>query len=222
MPSFIKFRYPPDDYQLVPGDSWDLNTEYINTTLWQATGLADVTHPTLPNEKMGWFTKHLFPEQITGNITENYNSNLGQKYTITFRFENHTCYQLSNLDEDWFNDNGYGVNPSLITGFHPSPLYKRRNDELYSNNPVDWFDNPVLLRWHPVNGQREATFKVFLDGLETFSRTEINNYPTGIELIEGYECPQDTCVVECQDTICCYGSDGFSVDQFLKSESIYQ
>ena len=45
--------------------------------------------------------------------------------------------------------------------------------------------------------------------------------PTLLCFIGEGECPQETCPVLCEDTICCYGADGISVTSFLKAESIY-
>lgn len=74
------------------------------------------------------------------------------------------------------------------------------------------YTDPVIKEWQPRNGDYLYTFEIYLNNQMIFSRTETNN-PENIKVLK---CPSDTCVVDCGDKICCYGSDGIASTFFDK------
>lgn len=81
---------------------------------------------------------------------------------------------------------------------------------------------PVLRYFHPLRLLPQYRFDVFRNNTLVFSRIE--DYPPEYYRIEGNnrECPSNTCPVQCNSYVYCYGSDGIAIETFLLSESIYQ
>jgi len=221
MVSFVQYQYPDEETQQVEGDNFDFDVEYINTTLWQATGEADVLIEGPYNAKTGWFTRFLFSEK-QGQISKG----------------DITTWGGGKIGESWlFGDKSLDVHPGLVGEWWttpngvvpPSTLYDSRRQflrhfakhQLSDPEPRYYYDNPVFKHWHPVNGDRQTTFTITLEKKVQFTRIEINKDLVFVRIIQGKQCPKNSCVVSCGDKICCYSPAGISIDSFLKEESIY-
>ena len=68
----IVYRYPEEEQRTVPnGNSYQIQTSTINTTLWQATGKAtfNLVEPDHPERTVGWVCRPPISSQ-SGNIVE--------------------------------------------------------------------------------------------------------------------------------------------------------
>ena len=221
MASVVKYRYPGEEYKFVDGDDYTLDLDYANVTLWQATGEAISQLPGTEGEKVFWFTKKTFTAKegaISSQILITiHNAPIGRFWTLP----NAPCYVLPTLIENWWLISASAARPQLITGFHPNLLLEYRHPRYEFDKKTDYYSDPVLTYWHPVNGDIIYTFRVFNNGSETFSRTEINQRPAQIVIQDKKECAPNLCPVICGADICCYDHQGIAQESFLLSESIY-
>ena len=221
MASLVKYRYPDEDFQYVEGDDYSINYEFVNVTEWQATGEAIDQRPGQEGNTIGWFTEKTFsaPEgSITQNtITTSYGFPIGRAWAVDAK----TCYLSSNLVGQWWLESFGAAQPRLLTGLYPSILYEYKHPIHEPENKTYYYSNPTITYWHPANGDIVYTFRVFNNGSETFSRTEINKYPYPVNILEEKQCAQNLCPVLCDDIICCYDNQGIAQESFLKVESVY-
>ncbi len=221
MASVVKYRYPGEDFQYVEGDDYSIDYEFSNVTEWQATGEAISQLPGEEGQKVGWFTKQTFsaPEgSITKrDVTNIYAFPLGKLWAV----ETKNCYLNRYLVGQWWLESFSSAYPRLLTGLYPPILYEHRHPVHQPENKTYYYLNPVITYWHPANGDIVFTFRVFNNGSETFSRTEINRYAYPVYILEEKQCSSNLCPVLCDDRICCYDNQGIAQESFLKVESIY-
>lgn len=221
MVSLVKYRYPEEEIQQIEGDNYSIDTEYINTTEWQAAGEATVLKIGSTQPKAGWFSTRTFTEK-EGEINKFDTHNLFKRKTGEHWFVgNSSCRVAANSIWELWRTREFSAPPSRLGDSRTPSLAYSKNPEFEPENKTYYYDNPIITHWHPVNGEREITFKIFLNDSEVFTRVEIEKPPAFVQIIEGRECPPETCPVSCGDQICCYASNGISVDSFLKAESIY-
>ena len=221
MTSVVKYRYPGEDYQFVDGDDYKLDLDYANVTSWQATGEATSQLPGTEGQKVRWFTEKTFsvPEgTISSQVLKQANgAPVGRYWT----FPTTPCKFYSSLVGQWWLKSASAARPRLLTAFYPSTLYEYRHPPYDFENKTDYYSEPVITYWHPVNGDIIYTFRVFNNGSETFSRTEINKRPNPIIIQDKKQCSSNLCPVLCGANICCYNNQGISEESFLQVESIY-
>ena len=221
MSSLVKYRYPNEDFQYVEGDNYSIDYELINVTKWQAAGEAIDQRSGQEGNIIGWFTEKTFsaPEgSITQKIlTSAYGFPIGRYWAV----DENTCRFSRYLIGQWWLESFSAARPRLLTGFYPSILYEYKHPIHEPENKIYYYSDPVITYWHPANGDVLFTFRVFNNGSETFSRTEINKYPSPVYILEEKQCSSNLCPVLCHDTICCYDNQGIAQESFLKVESIY-
>lgn len=223
MASKVKYQYPDEEVQIVDGDDFELTHQYINVTQWQATGKATMyePHPTY-GDQAAWYayppvtekqgSLELVTQYRPGNII----------HASYWKHGESPCYHPGfYTDEWWINQFGL-VAPAEFNANTKFLLYNQVNRSTYGEDLEDKFHSPVFTHWNACDGDRETTLKITLDGAVKLNRVTIEKVPLFVEIIPGYECPENTCPVICSDTICCYNSDGIAIDSFLKKESIYQ
>ena len=221
MASVVKYRYPEEDFQYVEGDDYSIDYEFHNVTQWQATGEAISQLSGEEGQKIGWFTKKTFSVK-EGSITQKilttaYGIPIGRHWAV----DANTCYFSRYLVGQWWLESLGSAQPRLLSDFYPPILYEYKHPVHEPENKTYYYSNPVLTYWHPANGNMVFTFRVFHNGSETFSRTQINRYPYPVYILEEKQCSSNLCPVLCDDTICCYDNQGIAQESFLKVESIY-
>ena len=93
------------------------------------------------------------------------------------------------------------------------------NEWLYDEDFIELTQNLVITHWHISDVARNYTLRLFVGNNEVYSRTELYR-PEYVQIIN--QCPPNTCPVKCGNKVCCYQSDGVSIEDFLFSESVYQ
>ena len=221
MVSFVRYQYPEEEIQEVEGDNYELESKYLNTTLWQATGEAQAINPNHPQGKVGWYSSEVF-EKKEGEFQALTTANIfGQVVGETWVFGHSACHLDNRFLGQWWKENPFPPGKIQGTALRPTNLRYFSHPRFEPENKTYWYDNLTFSYWHPANGDEEITLKITLQGSQKYSRTELNKKPIFIQIIAGFECPENTCPVLCREKICCYGTDGISVDSFLKEESIY-
>lgn len=157
-----------------------------------------IVHPLYGNDTVG---KH-FIYEVQGDAQ-------------TF-FNNYPTFHSSANRPVFFYTGEYIVNRSVYT-----------LNNIYSPNPNDTEfrrfqgENPQILFWHPVTYTPRYELKIFQNGVLIYTRVE-EYEPEYVVIIPYRECPPNTCPVQCNQNVCCYGSDGIATETFLFSESAYQ
>ena len=226
MVSLVKYQYRNEEIQIVEGDDFSLDHQYINVTQWQATGEAVYYEPhPIYGDRAFWYAYPPVTEK-QGSLEEVLGHYSGHTVSKKWKFGGIPCYRTGYYHDEWWMQGDQLKPPRLINASTKFTLYEYVDRCVYEIRNCGeelryYCHSPVFTYWHACDGDRETTLEITLDGAVKLHRVDIENPPLFVKLIAGYECPENTCPVLCQDTICCYNSQGISIEQFLKEESIY-
>ena len=120
-------------------------------------------------------------------------------------------------------NNGQGVpplpDPFQVTYSHRaiSSLGQRTADAAHyfirNNGDIDYvYINPVFQYYLPIGGYSKYEFKIYDGDTVVYQNVETERPVLNIKRL----CPENTCVVDCGDRICCYGSDGIATKFYYK------